>query len=104
MLLALGQNHNPIVRIGDNLAATFAAANSSANLELVGLGQIVSSVGHNETMASSPAVKQNLQLGEAARFEVLGKSLAFVDLADFDLLLAPLTRCQLTVESFWTRL
>ena len=100
MLLALGQNHNPIVHIGDNLAATFAAANSSANSELVGPGQIVSSVGHNETMASLLAVKWNFQLDGAARFEVLGKSLAFVDLAGFDLLLAPLTGCQLIVESF----
>ena len=100
MLLALGRNRNPFVRTGGNLAATFATANSSANSDLVGPGQIVSSVGHNETMASSLAVKRNFQLDGAARFEVLGKSLAFVDLAGFDLLLAPLTGCQLIVKSF----
>ena len=104
MLLALDQNHNPIVRTGDNLAVTFAAANSSANSELVGPGQIVSFAGHNETTALMAAVKQNPQSDGTTRAEVPGKFLAFVVLADFDLLLAPLMWYQSTVESFWTQL
>ena len=104
MLLALDQNHNLIGRIVDNSVVTFAAANSNVDSESVGPGQIVSFAGRNETTALLAAVKQNPQSDGTTRVEVPGKFLAFVVLADFDLLLAPLMWYQSTVESFWTQL
>ena len=104
MLPALDQNRNLVVRIVDSLAATFAAANLSVDSELVEPGQIVSSVGHNETMVSVTAVKPNPQSDETAGFGGLETFRSFVDSVGFGLLLTPLTWCQLTVESFWTQL
>ena len=104
MLLALDQNRNLIVRIADNSVVAFVTASSNVDSELVGPGQIVSFADRNETTALMAAAKQNPQSDGTTRVEVPGKFLAFVVLADFDLLLAPLMWYQSTVESFWTQL
>ena len=104
MLLALDQIRILGVRIVDNLAGTLVAASLTVDSELVEPGQIVSVAGHNETTALVAAVKQNPQSDGAITAEELEMSLSPVDFVGFGFLLAPLTWCQLTVESSWTQL